>query len=505
MKDTKTNQANAADSVQYEQLYAMLLEAIPSSVLLISRNLRILSANRNFLEKGRTTLSDTLGSKIEEVFPAVIIEQMDIAKRIKEVLETNKPIKGERMSYRAPGVSLRIYYYSLIPFFRQGRAKGILLLMDDVTEQLRLGEEVRQGEMHRLRIVDSASDLIFSTDCAGNILTWNAAAEKLLGYSSAEVEGRKFVELCASEERADIQRIFDHIDTLDIPQNKECSMLSTKGANVNLISWVFSPLPDHLNQSVGIVAVGRDLTETRRLEMELIQSQRLAALGVMSGGIAHEIKNPLAICSSAAQFLAEEEDCTPKFRRECVDKICRSIQRATAIIDSLRNFAKPYVKSRTSQVNLVETIRETRKLLSHQAKLQQVVVSVSSPADNILVEGEPTLLQQLFLNLFTNALTAMPTGGGGVKVEVCLTEAHVSVRVSDTGCGIGEQNIGKIFDPFFSTAPVGKGTGLGLSICYAIVQQHGGTITAESTVGQGSSFTVKLPLWVSATRSEGKP
>jgi PAS domain S-box-containing protein len=318
-------------SARYEQLYTMLLDAIPSSVLLIAKNLRILSANRNFLEKNQRTLHETIGHKLEEVLPSVILEQIDIAKRVQHVIETNLPAKGERMTYRAPGVPIRIYYYSLIPFSWQGQTEGVLLLMDDVTEQVRLSEEVRRVERHLASIVESASDLMLSTDRSGNILTWNAAAERLSGYSAAETRGRKFVDFFASEHQADIQDVFAHIDTRNAAQIKELS-LRTKHSRFILVSWVFSILPDRSNQTVGIVAVGRDLTERRKIEMELIQSQRLAALGVMAGGIAHEIRNPLAICSSAAQFLMEETDITPEFRLECAGKIHRGIKRASAII-----------------------------------------------------------------------------------------------------------------------------------------------------------------------------
>ena len=122
----------------------MLLDAIPSSVLLIDQDLRIVSVNRNFLEKNRRTLPDTIGHRLEEVFPAIIIDQMDFPGRIRQVFEKDSRIKGERMTYRAPGIPLRIYYYSIIPFSWPGVVELAMLLMDDVTEQVRLSEEVRR-------------------------------------------------------------------------------------------------------------------------------------------------------------------------------------------------------------------------------------------------------------------------------------------------------------------------------------------------------------------------
>src|SRR4030043_251629 len=126
MEDKTLKAAGHALSERYEQLYTMLLDAIPSSVLLIDQNMCIVSANRNFLEKSQRTLANTIGYRLEEVFPSVILDQMDITKRIRQVIEKNQPAKGKRMTYRAPGVPIRIYYYSILPFTWQGQVEGAI-------------------------------------------------------------------------------------------------------------------------------------------------------------------------------------------------------------------------------------------------------------------------------------------------------------------------------------------------------------------------------------------
>jgi PAS domain S-box-containing protein len=477
-------------SGRYERLYTMLLDAIPSSVLLIDQNMCIVSANRNFLEKGRRALAKTIGYRLEEVFPSIILDQMDITKRIRQVIEKNQPAKGERMTYRAPGVPIRIYYYSILPFTWQGQVEGALLLMDDVTEQVRLSEEVRRVEQHLASIVESASDIILSTDRKGTILTWNTAAERLFGYTAPQVLGKSFTDFCADEDRKEIQEIFSRIDSRKQAQMNEYSLRTHKGIYIP-VSWVFSSMKDNCNQTVGIVAVGRDLTERRKLETELHQSQKFAALGVMAGGIAHEIRNPLAICSSSAQFLMEE-DGTPEFRQECAEKIHRGIQRASAIIENLLRYSHPSTTTRTTVVNLVSLIRETQTLVTYHANILKIEIGTSFPQEPVMVKGVATLLQQVFMNLFLNAITAMPTGGH-LGIDVKMMRSEVRVQVTDTGCGISPREIGKIFDPFYTTSAVGQGTGLGLSLCYSIVKQHQGTIDAESVEGQGSVFTVRLP------------
>jgi len=489
--EEKTLKATGHDlSGRYEQLYVMLLDAIPSSVLLIDKNMRIVSANRNFLEKGQRSLANTIGYRLEEVFPPVILDQMYITKRIRQVIENNQPAKGERMTYRAPGVPICIYYYSILPFAWQGQVEWAILLLEDVTEQVRLSEEVRRVERHLASIVESASDLVLSMDKKGRILTWNAAAERLSGYPDAEAREHDFTDFCADEDRKDIRNIFSRIDG-ERSQMKECP-LRTKQAAFIPVSWVFSPLKDSSNQTAGVVAVGRDLTERRKFELELHQSQKFAALGVMAGGIAHEIRNPLAICSSSAQFLMEE-DGTPEFRRECVENIYKGIQRASAIIENLLKYSHPSTTTRTTLVNLVSLIKETLTLATYHAKIHKIEMTASFPKESVMVQGVATLLQQVFMNLFLNAINAMTDGGRlGIDVKMDHPE-EVRVQVTDTGCGISPKEIGNIFDPFYTTSPMGQGTGLGLSLCYSIVKEHRGIIEAESVEGRGSVFTVTLP------------
>jgi signal transduction histidine kinase len=250
-------------------------------------------------------------------------------------------------------------------------------------------------------------------------------------------------------------------------------------------------MKDDKEQIVGIVAVGRDLTERRKFEQQLLQSQKLAALGVMAGGIAHEIRTPLAISSSAAQFLAED-DITPEFRKECAEKVQVGIHRASVIIENLLHFAHPSAQADMMPVNLSSVVREALTLIANQARIQKIEVACDFPAEPVLTLGIASLLEQVFLNLFLNALNAMPDGGS-LKITLERMSQEAVVQVSDTGCGIAGADIGKIFDPFYTRAPVGKGTGLGLPISYAIIQQVSGSIEVESVPGAGSTFTIRFP------------
>jgi len=341
---------------RYRTLYEMLLEAIPSSVLLIDQDRRIVSVNRNFLEKNRRALKDTIGHRLDQVFPAIIIDQMDFPGRIRKVFEKRLSIKGERMTYRAPGIPLRIYYYSILPVSWHGRVELAMLLMEDVTEQVRLSEEVRRVERHLASVVESAQDIVLSTDMAIRILTWNTAAEQLSGYSFNEVKERDFFDFC-QDDQEELETVLAHLQAGKNAPMVELDLKTKNGGHIP-VAWIFSAMKDHLGKTTGIVAVGRDLTERRKFEAQLSQSQKLAALGVMAGGIAHEIRNPLAVCASAAQFIKDPE-ISLEFRLECAEKIHTGMQRASMIIENLLRFARPSAKRDFKNFDLILIICQT--------------------------------------------------------------------------------------------------------------------------------------------------
>ncbi|MBU2704757.1 PAS domain-containing protein [Zooshikella marina] len=470
--------------------YHALLDAIQASVLVVDDKLRILSANRNFLEKGRRSASNTLGRPLAEVIPRVILENTDIEGRIQDVAKSGVPLHGQRMTYRAPGIPMRIYYYSLQPIKVAGHRPQIMILLEDITEQVRLSEEVRRVERHLASVVNSASDMVLSIDIEGRILTWNLAAEQLTGFSFFSVKNTQFLKWCAESHQAEVRKMLAGMLSEDLSRTAEWPLIKTNGSSI-LVSWVLSPMKDDHGKTIGVVAVGRDLTEQKKMELQLRQSQKLAALGVMAGGIAHEIRNPLAVCSSAAQFLLEDNLEEP-FRKECARKICIGIQRTSTIIENLLRFARPSTKTEMAEVELGDVIKQTLNLIENETRLQKIAIDVQFDGKEVMVRGEPTLLQQVFMNLFLNAINAMPNGGK-LTIRVYQLDMEVFVEVIDTGVGIPSNMLEQIFDPFHTTSVVGEGTGLGLSICYSIVRQHLGGIDVDSSPEWGSRFTIRLP------------
>jgi len=238
----------------------------------------------------------------------------------------------------------------------------------------------------------------------------------------------------------------------------------------------------------------RDVTEERRLQRKLIQSEKMAAIGMLAGGVAHEINNPLAGILAFTQLLKHE---IPEGEAHGdLSEIEEAAKRCKKIVEDLLSFSRPHGESDLQPISMAETIDQILPLSKLNLRHRNVTLETHYEDDLPIVRGNPARLQQVFLNLINNAAQSMTVSGGGrvtLKVFADADRGHVMAEVMDLGVGIKRENLTKIFDPFFSTKERNEGTGLGLSICYSIIQEHGGKIEVESQEGEGSKFRVILP------------
>lgn len=471
---------------------SVLLDSLPFSILIVDESLRVTWVSRNFLEKTGRDIHTTIGSRVTKLFPDPLLAYIGLEGKLRSTFSTGKTFTGEPLAYRAPGISTRTYSYSIMPVRAGVWQDHALILLEDITEKIRLMEETRSIQRHLANLVENAHDLIISTDSEGKIISWNPALERISGHAADHVRGRILFDLFAESQRDEVIETLRRLQARKVVSDQELDLKTRDGQWVR-IAWSFSPICDEKSSVTACVAVGRDLSERLALERQLFQSEKLAALGVMAGGIAHELRNPLTICSSAAQLLEAELPPSASLAREGLSKITNATRRASAIIDALLRFASPS-RNRVEQINLVALIiRDTLSLIASQAAAQNVLIRQDVPAVLLPVEGDTNLLQQVAMNLLLNALQAMPSGGQlGISLRSEGADALMSVQ--DTGHGIAPDLMGRIFDPFFTTRTNSKGTGLGLAVSYAIVQQHRGRIDVVSEEGQGSTFTVRLPL-----------
>lgn len=251
-----------------------------------------------------------------------------------------------------------------------------------------------------------------------------------------------------------------------------------------------SPLKSKNGEVYGAVLLSQDTTEKRKLESQLIQSDRLAALGQLAAGVAHEINTPLTLILGYADVLRDicgSDDMSDAYLKTIVEES----ERISDIVRSLLNFARP-VNMPAGKCKVNEASERTLKIFGGQLERKGIQVTIELDESDPEARIDAGELQQVILNMLLNAMQAMPNGGHlGIKTRA--SGDIVEIIISDTGIGIAPENLPKIFDPFFTTKEVGKGTGLGLSISYNIIERHGGTIKVESQLGEGTTFTIVLP------------
>jgi two-component system NtrC family sensor kinase len=235
-------------------------------------------------------------------------------------------------------------------------------------------------------------------------------------------------------------------------------------------------------------------------QQQLIQSEKLAATGQLTAGIVHDVKNPLAVIKGLAEELQEEVLLSTE-ATEQLKTIRDNANRANKIVSDLLKFAREATPEMKRQ-NICETVKTANRLTDYLARKGKVEVITDIPKDPVMVTYDSTQIEQVLVNLFQNAIQAMPNGGK-LKINLNREEKGISLRVQDEGVGIHEKNLRRIFDPFFTTKPEGEGTGLGLSVSYGIVTKHRGRIDVKSQPGKGAIFTIKLPYDQPLPRGKG--
>jgi signal transduction histidine kinase len=244
---------------------------------------------------------------------------------------------------------------------------------------------------------------------------------------------------------------------------------------------------------VGTLLLIEDITDRVRLEEQLQISEKMASIGLLAAGVAHEVNTPLTGISSFTQMLLEGADPTDP-KTVLLEKIERQTFRAAKIVNGLLNLSRPgSATNERCETDLNAVIGDVFSLLEHQFEVGNIKVRRELAPVPVPVLGIEHQLQQVFLNLFLNARDAMPSGGW-LSVATRVEGDRVVAEIADTGSGIPSEQIARIYDPFFTTKAIGRGTGLGLSITYGIVREHEGTILCDSAVGQGTRFTLMLPL-----------
>ncbi|MFC1491579.1 PAS domain S-box protein [Nitrospinota bacterium] len=364
-----------------------------------------------------------------------------------------------------------------------------------------LYEEAKRSLAFFRSVVDDNADPIAAMDVDGKIILWNAAAEKLYGYTESEALGRRPDEIIVHE---DLHLELKN-ELADVYSGKpirfDTERLRKDGTRVP-VSISISPVKDDEERVIASTRIHRDLTERKRAEEELerrqqliMRSEKLSSLGTFTAGAAHEILNPVNIIGlHAQQMLWECEEETPE--REAAEVIIRNVDRIKNICDDLRRFSRDEAPQH-EPFEPNQVVRDSLRPLGAELRVLNIQAELDLPEGEQVVLGDRNQLQQVIMNLFRNAMDAMPEGGTLTVSSREIVEENRGwwkARVADTGEGIPEDVLPKIFDPFFTTKPEEKGTGLGLSVSFGIVESQGGDLWAESVPGEGATFILRLPL-----------
>jgi PAS domain S-box-containing protein len=369
-------------------------------------------------------------------------------------------------------------------------------------------EQIRQERDRAQAYFDIAGTMLLAIDANGKVSAINKRGCEILEYEEKDIIGKDWFNNFSPERmRAEARSIFKRIMKGEIKHFEyvEGFAVLSKSGKEKLVRWHNSIIKNERGKIVGILRSGENITEIRRMEEErkvLEQraqvSARLASIGELASGVAHEINNPLTGVIGYAQFLLARED-IPENAKEDLKIIDEGAQQVASIVKRLLSFARQTKPTRTHEDinNLISNVLQLRE---YHLKANNIDVHTALDPALPITMADAGQLQQVFLNLIVNAETEMKLAHGKGKLVITTEKVDDNIHTSfkDNGPGIPKANLHKIFDPFFTTREVGEGTGLGLSLCYGIVKEHNGRIWAESERGKGATFIVELPIVATA-------
>ncbi|MBW2091172.1 MAG: PAS domain S-box protein [Deltaproteobacteria bacterium] len=367
-----------------------------------------------------------------------------------------------------------------------------LRLLDELAQaNLLLQESERQARETSLyleSLFEAANDVIFTLDFEGRITYVNRKVEEW-GYNKEALVSRSLSELVSEPHQA--QGLNEQLKAQGT-QVLELAMQSPAHGRRDVLLSI-SRLEADRGRDANYLVLARDITEHKQLEKQLFHSEKLASIGILAAGIAHEIGNPLSAISGYTQIL-QNSGISEDEAKEYLDAVADQARRIQRIIENLLDYSRPSTGIR-SELNVVETVRTVMSMLASQQAFKGLEINLNLDDDLPAVNMDRDHLAQLIINMALNAAQAMQ-GSGSLEITAALQEDRILIQLSDSGPGIPEAIKNRIFDPFFTTKSVGEGTGLGLSICQKIVESYNGSIAFDSQPGQGATFTISLPAAV---------
>ena len=489
-----------------------VLDSLPYKLMVVNKDKTINMVNQTFLKAAGLTQEEVLGEychKIRYGLDKPCGEYgrpcyLDVVKENREIVSTIHEIDGEDGEKRFEVITVS-------PMFDlNGELTQILETSRDVTDRLKLEREVQTSKTFFENVIESTVDGIVVVDTKGNVLIFNQGMEKLTGYSSSEIIDRghlsSFYDIDVAKENMKKMRSdqYGPIGKLN-PTRMSITTKTGEEIPVTLSASIIEVNGKEIG-SVGVFTDMREILQMRKdleaAHLQLVQSEKIASVGRMAAGVAHEINNPLSGVLIYAELLAESFKEDPDTLRD-IQEIIDQTLRCKRIVSELLEFSRQTV-GKVSSFQISELVTKCLNVLVNQSAFQDIEVSTDFQPHMPQMVGDMGQLQQVFANLFINAADAME-GKGSLRIKARYDDekGQFTIWVADTGPGIPENLRDKIFDIFFTTKPVGKGTGLGLSITENIIKLHGGRVKIDCPAEGGTVFMIELPLgFVEQTQDE---
>ena len=479
--------------------YQTLFEEVPCQISVQDRDFRITQVNRVFEER----FGDCQGEYCYRAYKGR--EEKCPVCPVERTFQDGQPHYSEEVVVRKDGTLAYVLAFTSPIFDEEGEVVAAMEMATDITQVRLLEQELKRSEEKYRTLFNSDPNPIFVLNLETlEIKDANERALKFYGFERDEILGKSFLELAEPQEWDRLRKV---------PWEREGAVYKvrqhSREAESIMVNMRYSSLKD-IGQDTVIVTTS-DVTERVKSEEQLIQASKMATLGEMSAGVAHELNQPLSVIKTSASFLTKKidrkEPVSPDILRELADEMDSQVDRASLIINHLRQFGRK-TDIRKANVQLNDCISGTFTVLGRQLELHGIRVELDLDKELPAIKGDRNRLEQVFLNLIMNARDAMDEKEelAGKDVEKVLSISsktagdQVVVKVSDSGLGMSEGVKEKIFEPFFTTKPVGKGTGLGLSISFGIVRDYDGIIEVQSVDGQGTTFTISFPAAAKETQ-----
>ncbi len=486
---------------QTEYKYRDLIENANDIIFTLDRDGQFVFVNNRLHSITGYEVDEWLGKPLFDlIFPE---DREGVLRAFRACLSGNCSPVEFRVAHKQGGI--RYFSTTLNPIRNRGAISGVVGIARDITERINLEKQIVELENFSASIIKSIGSGLITVDMENRVTYFNSSAEQILKIPAEKIIGRRIQEFLKKEE---VERLLPETGRKKLGDlNREMEITDALGEKV-FIGFTTTPWVDNNQKKMGTIISFRDISEIKRLQVEMVRMDRLASLGVLASGIAHEIRNPLAGIKTMAQTLEEEME-PGDSRQEYLSRIIRQVNRLDELLKAFFSYARPRPPIKKWH-DLPDIIHEVTMLLNKRISSTKVTLKEDYAPNLPQIFVDLNQIQQIFINLILNSLDAMPRGGtltlSAEPVRTALKAVdrrrknfrrklqetlYVKVRVQDTGSGIPSEQLDAIFDPFFTTKS--QGTGLGLSIVYRILEEHGGEIQVSSKVGKGTTFTLLLP------------